>query len=78
MSDCVKEIRHRQVYDFLQSRKPRATGDDLWGFRVLVRWGACATVVGTLDSGRQDGVQGLYPALMLAKTGACDGCRRGR
>jgi DnaJ-class molecular chaperone len=27
MSDCVKEIGHRQVYDILQSRKPRAAYD---------------------------------------------------
>jgi len=26
MSVYVKEIGHRQVYDILQSRKPRATG----------------------------------------------------
>jgi hypothetical protein len=29
----VKEIGHRQVYDFLQSRKPRAPGGELWGKR---------------------------------------------
>ncbi len=30
----VKDIGHRQMYDILQSRKPRVTGGELWGFRV--------------------------------------------
>lgn len=33
MTANVKEIRRRQVYDFLQGRKPRATGEGLWGKR---------------------------------------------
>jgi hypothetical protein len=35
MAGHVKEIGHRQVYDFLQSKKPRAASGNLWGFRVL-------------------------------------------
>lgn len=38
MTGCVKEIGHRQVYDFLQSRKPRATGGGLWGKRFSCGW----------------------------------------
>jgi len=33
MSLYVKEIGHREVYDILQSRKPRAARGELWGFR---------------------------------------------
>jgi hypothetical protein len=77
MSDIVKEIGRRQAYDILQSREPRATRGDLWGFRFFVWCEACATVVETLSSGRQDGVEGLYLALMLTGTGAGDGRRGG-
>ncbi len=34
MATSVKDIGHRQMYDILQSRKPRVTGGELWGFRV--------------------------------------------
>ena len=33
MAGIVKEIGYRQVYDILQSRKPRALDADLWVFR---------------------------------------------
>ena len=33
MTGYVKEIGHREVYDILQSRKPRAADAGLWGFR---------------------------------------------
>ena len=70
MSLCVKDIGHRQVYDILQSRKPRATGGDLWVFRVWPRCEAGTTLVGMPNSGRQDGLDGLYSASMLAGTEA--------
>lgn len=47
MSAIVKEIGHRQVYDILQSRKPRAAGDDLWGKRFSGGWLTDATAGGT-------------------------------
>lgn len=31
----MEDIEHRQVYDILQGRKPRALGADLWGFSLL-------------------------------------------
>ncbi len=78
MTGCVKEIGHRQVYDILQSRKPRATRGELWGFGVL-RWcEARVMVAGTRDGGRQDSLQGVYSALMLPGAGACDGSPHGR
>ena len=78
MSYSVNEIGHRQVYDILQSRKPRARRGDLWGFRVL-RWcEARVMVAGGRDGGRRDGFQGVYSALMLPGAGACDGSSRGR
>ena len=31
----AKDIGHRQVYDILQCRNPRATGGGLWGFGLF-------------------------------------------
>ena len=43
MTAVVKDIGCRQAYDILQSRKPRATSADLWGFRFSPRyWVACS------------------------------------
>ena len=64
-SEIVKEIGHRQVYDILQGRKPRATGGELWGFRVWPGREACATAVGVGASGRQQGRQGRCSASTL-------------
>ena len=66
MTETVKDIGHRQMYDILQGRKPRATGGDLWVFRVWPRCEARTTLVGMPNSGRQDGLHGLYSASMLA------------
>ena len=45
-SAIAKDIGHRQVYDILQCRNPRATGAALWGFGVFAVAGdsavACA------------------------------------
>ena len=47
MSSIVKDIGCRQAYDILQSRKPRATGGGLWGFRFWPHYGAGAPSGGT-------------------------------
>jgi hypothetical protein len=38
MAASVKEIGHRQVYDILQGRKPRATSAGRWGKRFSRGW----------------------------------------
>ena len=58
----MKEIGHREVYDILQSRKPRAADASLWGFRFSPWFDARATAA-------QAGICGLErdrPALGLA------------
>lgn len=69
MTASVKEIRHRQMYDILQSRKPRATGAGLWGKRFSGGW-----PVGVMSGG----INGVRPrrgtrqeraAWMSARTG---------
>ena len=42
----VKEIGHRQVYDILQSRKPRAASGRLWGKRFAGGWPVGAMLCG--------------------------------
>ena len=66
MSTCVKEIGHRQVYDILQSRKPRATGGGLWIFRVRPDYKTGAAAARTCVGGRDGGRQGRCSAQMLA------------
>ena len=55
MSKCVKDIGHRQVYDILQGRKPRATGGGLWGFQVLACRDVRAMAAGIPVSGMAKG-----------------------
>ena len=43
-SPGVKDIGHREVYDILQSRKPRSTIGGLWGKRFLAGLRAGVTV----------------------------------
>lgn len=67
MSAIVKEIGHRQVYDILQSRKPRASGDGLWGKRFSDGWLAGATAGGVSSGGSGCGGQKGCQPLMQAR-----------
>ena len=64
-TDAVKDIGHRQVYDILQSRKPRATGGELWGFRLSPYCEGRAAAIGMPISERMDGHRELCLALMV-------------
>ncbi len=75
MATCVKDIGRRLAYDILHSRKPRATGGDLWVFRVSAGCGAGARAGGTRIGGPGRGLRGGLAASMLARTGARDGHR---
>jgi len=59
---CVKEIGHRQVYDILQSRKPRASGADLWVFRFSRRFEAHPTADWVCTVGPKRRRQARVPA----------------
>ena len=74
-SSSVKDIGRRLAYDILHSRKPRATGGELWVFRVSAGCGAGAPVGGTRIGGPGRGLRGRLAASMLARTGARDGHR---
>jgi hypothetical protein len=65
----VKEIGHRQVYDILQSRKPRATGGDLWGKRFSGGWLVSATAGEQHAGGPRCGTWDDRQPWMSGKTG---------
>ena len=67
---CVKEIGHRQVYDILQSRKPRATDAGLWGFRFSPWFEARATAARAGICGLEEGRLALGLAWILASAKA--------
>ena len=67
-SGIVKEIGHRQVYDFLQSRKPRAADAGLWGFRFSPWFEARATAARAGICGLEGGRPALGLAWLLALT----------
>jgi hypothetical protein len=70
MSGYVKEIGHRQVYDILQSRKPRAADAGLWGFWFLPWFEAWATAARAGICGLEGGRLALGLAWILASTKA--------
>ena len=69
-AEIVKEIRHRQVYDFLQGRKPRATGDGLWGKRFWSGWqGTAMTSAINSDEPRCDNREELQAWIWAGTVG---------
>lgn len=65
MAGIVKDIGHRQMYDILQSRKPRAARGELWGFRVEPGSAARVPAVETRIGGQDHGPEERCPGRIL-------------
>ena len=66
----MKDIGHRQVYDILQGRKPRAAGSGLWGFRFSGDRPASGTAAGKHLGGPGYDDRGRVPASISTRIAA--------